>query len=175
MLVVLIGLYSDTCKSGVAFYIIRLSQMTVTRRKSAFEQLYQVYLAACHRQCIEIHVMDMYVPFFMGFYMFRVDDIHLVELFCSLRTILEHCPHGGIAVYVGVFTLDLIFLCLFESKVLIYLHELGVHVADPCPLRSVKDVFFGCAGMSVLYQDLFNRILYLLYGRDLVVAHLQQI
>ena len=57
--------------------------MAVTGGKTAFEQLYQIYLTAGHGESIEVHVVDMYISSFMGFDMLGVYNVHLIEL---LRT-----------------------------------------------------------------------------------------
>ena len=175
VLVVLIGLDRDACESRIAFYVVRLSQMSVTCGKAAFQQFHQIYLAACHRKSIEIHVVYMYVSVFVSRSVLRIYHIHLVEFFGTLGTVFQHCSHGGVAVYVGVLTFYFVFLCFLEGQILVDLHELGVHVPSSCTFRPVKDVFFRRSGMTVLYKDLFDRVLNLLYGWYLIVAYFKKI
>ena len=173
VLVILIRLNRNACKCCVAFDVVWLSQVPVSGRKSVFEQFYQVNLAAGHRQRIEVHIVNMDVAFFVGFGMLRVDNIHLVEFLGTLGTVLQHCSHCCISVYVCVFTLDFVFFCFFKSQILINLHEFGVHVSDSGTFRTVKYVFFRCAGMSVFNQNFLNSILNLFYRRYLIMADFQ--
>ena len=119
--------------------------------------------------------MDMYVAFSVRFCMIRLEHEHLVELFRTFGTVLEHRSHRCIAVYIRIFTLRIVVLGLFESKVLIYFHESRVHVSYSRTLGPVKDELFCSPRVTVLDQHLLYGILYLLYGRYLIVAYLKKI
>ena len=175
MLVVLVRLYSYACKCSVALYVIRLSEESVSCRESALEKLLYIYLAACRSKCQEIHVVDMYVTFSVRFGMIRLEHEHLIKLFRTFGTVLEHSSHRCIAIYVGILALCVIVLGFFESKILIYFHESRVHVSHSRTLSPVKYEFFGSPRMTVLDQHLLYSILYLLYGRYIIVAYLQKI
>ncbi len=97
-----------------------------------------------------------------------VEDIHLVEFLRALGAVLEHGAHRGIAVDVGVLTFDVVILRGLEGQILIDLHQLGVHLADSGTLRAIEDELLRGSGVTVLDQDLLNRILYML-DRGLVV------
>ena len=117
----------------------------------------------------------MNVALLVSLYVLRVYNVHLIEFLSSLGAVLEHGTHGGVSVYVGVFTLYVVVLGFLKCEVLIYSHELGVHVPYSGALRSVKDKFLGGTGVSVFYEDFFYGVLNLLYGRYIIVAYLQQI
>lgn len=78
-----------------------------------------------------------------------VQHKHLIKSLGALRAIFEHGAHGGVAVDIGVFPLDVVFGSAFEGQVLIHLHQGGVHLPHTGALCAVEDIFFGSAGMSV--------------------------
>ena len=149
--------------------------MSVSGRKSALQQLHKVDLTAGHRQRVEVHIVNMDIARLMCFGKFRIDDIALVELFRTLRTVFEHRSHGGIAVNIGIFTLDLIFLRFLKGQILIDLHELGVHVPNSGTLRSVENILLGGTRVSVFDQNFLYGVLNLFYRRHLIMTNLQQI
>ena len=102
-----------------------------------------------------------------------VEDIHLIEFLRALGAVLEHGAHRGIAVDVCVLALDVVILRGFEGQILVDLHQLGVHLADSCALRTVEDELLGCSCMAVLNQDLLDGILYVFYGGGGVLLSLQ--
>ena len=91
-----------------------------------------------------------------------VQHKHLIKSLGALRAIFEHGAHGGVAVDIGVFPLDVVFGSAFEGQVLIHLHQGGVHLPHTGALCAVEDIFFGSAGMSVFNQYLFHHVLNLL-------------
>ena len=91
-----------------------------------------------------------------------VEDEHFIELLGALRAILEHGAHGGVAVDIGVFALDVVLERGLEGQILINLHQPGVHLAHTGALVAVEDVLFRRAGMAAFDQHLLHCILYLL-------------
>ena len=149
--------------------------MSVACGKAVFKELQKVNLAAGHSQRVKIHVMYVNIALFVSLYMLRIDNIHLVEFLSALRAVFEHSAHGSITVNVGILTLYIVIFSFLESKVLIYLHEFGVHVPYSCTFRSVKNVLLGCSCMSVFYENFFYSILNLFYSRHVVMTHFQKI
>ena len=89
----------------------------------------------------------------------RIQDKHLIKLLRTLGTVLQHGPHGGIAVDIGVFPLDIAFLGILESQVFQRPHQGGVHFTDLGPGGPVENEFFGRPRVAGFDQDLFNRVL----------------
>ena len=109
--------------------------------------------------------MDIAVP--VCLWMFGSEYIHLVELLCTLRTVLEHGTHCGIAVYVSVLTLYITISGSLECKILIDLHKACIHFSYSCSVCSVKNICLGCLCMTALNKYLFYSVLYFLYSRKL--------
>ena len=139
-------------------------------RKSALKQLEQINLRAGRRQRVKIKVMDVNVTLAMCLCNPRFQQKHLVEALCALRAVFQHGSHRGIAVNVGVFALDIIFHCGLERQILIDFHESGVHLTLPRALLAIQNIRLRRFGVSLLNQDFFHRILYILYGRRLCRA-----
>ena len=78
----------------------------MTGGESAVEQLEQVYLAAGGCEGEEIQVMDMNIAVDVRLGVLRVEDVHLVELLRALAAVFQHGSHGGVAVDICVFALD---------------------------------------------------------------------
>ena len=93
-----------------------------------------------------------------------VQNEHLAELLGTLGTVLQHGAHGGVAVDVGIFTLDIVLQRGLEGQIFVNLHQTGVHFPGAGALVAVQNVLFGGTGMAVLHQNLFHRILDLLHG-----------
>ena len=104
----------------------------------------------------------MDIAFAVGLGMLGVEDEHVIKLLGALGTVFEHSAHGGVAVDVGVFTLNVVFQRGLESQVLVNFHQAGVHLAHAGALVAVEDVFFCRAGMAAFDQDLFHDVLHLL-------------
>ncbi len=160
VLVVLVGLYGYTRERGIAGDVIWLTQEAVPRGKSAMEQLKEVNLTAGGSQRQKIQVVDMYIAVYMSVGVGRVKDIYLVELLGTLRAVFQHRAHGGVTVNIGVFALDV--SRRFESKILIYLHQLGVHLAGSGTLCPVENVRLGGLGVPALDKHFLHHVLNLL-------------
>ena len=76
--------------------------------KPPLEQLQQVDLAAGGGQRQKIQIVDMDIALAVRLGMLRIEDEHLIELLGALGAVLEHGAHGGIAVDVGVLSLDVV-------------------------------------------------------------------
>ena len=57
----------------------------------------------------------------------RIEHKQLVELLCALRAVFEHSAHGGIAINIGVFSLDIVILCVLKGEAFVDFHQPGVH------------------------------------------------
>ena len=164
VLIVLIGLQSDTGQSGVGTDVLGLPQEAVTGGETVLEQLEQVDLAAGGGQGVEVHIVDMDVAFPMGAAVLGVQNEHLAELLGAFGAVLQHGAHGGVAVDVGILTLDVVLQRGLEGQILINLHQAGVHFAGAGALIAVQNVLFGGTCMAVFHQNLFHGILDLLHG-----------
>ena len=85
--------------------------------------------------------------------------IHLIKLLRALGTILQHGAHGGVAVDVGVFTLDIVVLGGLERQILVYFHQTGIHFAVTGAVGAVKDIFLRRAGMAAFDQHALYHVL----------------
>ena len=167
VLVVLVGLDGGVGQSGVAADVLRLMQVAVAAVEAALEQLGQVDLAAGSGQREKVEVVDVDIAAVVGAGVLRVEHKHLVEGLGPLRAVFEHGAHGGVAVDVGVFALDVVFGGALKGQVLIDLHQLGVHLPHAGALGAVEDVLLGGAGVAGVDQHLFHHVLNLLDGGGL--------
>ena len=170
VLVILVRLNCNTCKCRIWRNVIRFSQIAVTCWKTAFKKAYKVNLATSCGKCKEIKIVNMNITVTMSLRILRVENVHFIELFCALWTVLEHCTHCSITVNVCVLTLNIVIFSWFKSKVLINLHELCVHFTHSCTLCTVKYIFLCSSCMTVFNKHLFNSVLYLLNCRSLISA-----
>ena len=106
----------------------------------------------------------MDIPFPVGLGMGGVQDIHLIKLLRALGTILQHGAHGGIAVNIGVFTLNIVVLGGLERQILVYFHQTGIHFAVTGAVGAVKDIFLRRAGMAAFDQHALYHVLDVLHG-----------
>ena len=137
------------------------------------EQIQQIDLAAGGRQGIEIQIMDMDIPVMMGSRKTGVQHVHFVELLRALAAELQHAAHGGIAVDIGVFPLDIAVHRVLAGDVLKYLHQAGVHLAHTAALGAVKDIRLGGTHEALFDQYALHHILHLLHrghGGDVLIV-----
>ena len=172
MLIVLVGLDRDARQSRIGADVVRLTQEAVTGRKAVAEQLQQIDLAAGGGERQKIQVVDVNITVAVRRCVSRVEDEHFVELLCALGAVFEHGAHRGVAVDVCVFALDVVLDGGLEGKVLIDLHQAGVHFAHAGALVAVQDVLLRGAGVAALDEHGFDRVLYLLDGRDFLADSL---
>ena len=106
MLVVLVGLDRDARQGCVGVDRTRGAQVSVPGGETGAEQLAEVDLAAGGRQGEEVEVVDVDVTVPVGGGMGRVEHREQVELLGRLGAEAQHRAHRGVAVDVGVLTLD---------------------------------------------------------------------
>ena len=106
--------------------------------------------------------MDVDVAVKMRFGVDGIEHKHVVELFGALRTVFEHGAHGRVAVDIGVFALDIVFVGRLICQLLIRFHQARAHVAHTGALRAVENILLGGAGMSALNERSLDRVLDLL-------------
>ena len=165
MLVILVCLNSGISQSSIISNILWFPQITITAVKATGKQSGQVNLTAGGGQGEKVEVVDMDVAAVVSAGVFRVEYKHLVKCLSTLRAIFEHGSHGGVAVDIGIFTLDIVFRSAFEGKIFVNLHQLGVHLTHAGTLCAVEDVFFGSAGVTIFDQHLFHHVLNLFHRR----------
>ena len=159
MLVVLVRLNRNSGESRITADILRFAQMTMTRIEAILEQLNKVNLAASHREGIEVQIMDVNVAIHVSTAVFRLEHHHRVEMLCGFRTVLEHRAHGGIAVDVRIFALEVGFLRGTERDVVKRMHEARIDFAHTGAFSTVQDVALGSIGVTTFGQSLFYSIL----------------
>ena len=137
VLVVLVGLNGDAGQRGIAVDVVGLPQHAVTGGEAAVEQIQQVDLAAGGGQGVEVQVVDMDIPVMMGSRKTGVQHVHFIELLRAFAAELEHTAHGGIAVDVGVFALDVAVHRVLAGDVLEHLHQAGVHLTHTAAFGAV--------------------------------------
>ena len=176
MLVVLVGLNGNAAQRGVAGDVLGLAQVAVAGGEAVPEQGGQLNLAAGGGEGVEIHVVDVNVALPVRLGKAGVQHIHVVELLGALRAELQHGAHGGIAVDVGVFALDVGIDGILEGDVLEGFHQAGVHFAHAAALGTVKDIRLGAADKALFNQHALHGVLHLLHrgggGYVLVVFQL---
>ena len=175
MLVVLVGLYGYTGQRAVAGDIIGLAQEAVAGRESALEEAYDIYLAACRRKGIEVEIMDMDIAVTVCAALLGCQDILFIEILCALAAVLEHRAHGGVAVDIGVVALEVTVLGIGKGDLVIYAHEVALHLASLIALGAVDYILFGYHGISVVHQDKLYDILYILNAGGLIAELLDQL
>ena len=166
VLVVLVGLERDAGQRRIGTDVVRLPQEAVAGREAALKQAQQVDLAAGGGQREEIEVVDVDIALTVRPGVLGVEDEHFAELLGALGAVLEHGAHGGVAVDIGVFALDVVFERGFEGQILVDLHQAGVHLAHAGALVAIEDELLGRAGVSALDEHLFDHVLNLLDRRD---------
>ena len=117
--------------------------------------------------------MDVDVPLLVGPGVLGLEDEHLVELLGPLAAVLEHGPHGRVAVDVGVLPLHVGVHRVGEGDVLIDLHQPRVHLPGPAALVAVEDVGLGGLDVAVVHEHPLHNILDVLHLRGRRALHLQ--
>ena len=117
--------------------------------------------------------MDVDVALSMGPGVLRLEHKHIVELFGPLGPKLEHGAHGGIAVDVGVFPLQIRLPGGGKGDVLVNLHQPRVHLPGLATLVPVQDVGLGGLDISVIHQHPLHQVLDVLHIRLPVSLQLQ--
>ena len=161
MLVVLVGLDGDAGERGIAVDVPRFAQISFAGGKAVFEQAEQVDLAAGRGEGEEIHIVDVDIAIAVRLGVFGLDHAQKVELFRAFGAILQHGAHGGVAIDIGVFALEVGIFGGTESNILINLHQPSVDFAHAAALGAIENIAFGGAHKAVFDQDFFNRVLHL--------------
>lgn len=160
MLVILIGLKGDAGKRAVALNALRLAQEAVAGIESALEQLLDVNLAAGGGKREKIQIVNVDVPVLVRLAVLGLQHIHLIELLGSLAAVLEHGAHGGIAVNIGVLSLQIALAGVLEGEIAHGPHQPGLALTHAGTLVAVKNICLCSAGVSQLNQRLFHQILH---------------
>ena len=115
VLVVLVTLYSNTGKCRIWGNVVWFSKVTVTCGESAFKQTYKVNLTTGGCESKEVKVMNVNISVFVCLGMLWVEDIHFIELLCTLTAVFKHCTHCCVAVDICIFSLYIVILSWFKS------------------------------------------------------------
>ncbi len=71
--------------------------------------------------------MDIALAVSLG--VLRLKNVHAVVLLSRNGSVFKHSTHSGIAVDIGVLTLDVAVLSGTECKLVEYAHEVGFHLS----------------------------------------------
>ena len=162
VLIVLVGLNGNARQRGIAIDVVGFAQHAVPGGKAVVEQLQQVDLAAGSGEGIEVQIMDVDVPILMCLGVAGIEHVHIIELLCALAAEFQHAAHSGVAVDVGVLTLDIAVHSVLISDILENLHQARVHLAHTAAFRTVEDIGLGGAHKTLFDQYAFHGILHLL-------------
>ena len=163
VLVILVGLDSDTSQGSIRCDVVGFTQNTVACGEAVLEQFQQVDLTAGGCQCIEIQIVDVDVAVSVGVGMFGVQHIAFIEVFCAFGTVFQHGAHGCVAVDIGIFAFDVTVCCIFVCDVFECFHQTIVHVSYSCTFCSVQDVSLCGTHIAVVDQYAFYAVLDLFY------------
>ena len=161
VLVVLVGLDGDAGERGIAVDVPRFAQIALSCGETVFEQAEQIDLAAGRGEGEEIHIVDVDIAIAVRLGVFGLDHAQKVELFRAFGAVLQHGAHGGIAIDIGVFALEVGIFGGTESNILINLHQPSVDFAHAAALGAIENIAFGGAHKAVFNEDFFNRVLHL--------------
>ena len=161
VLIVLVGLDGDAGERGIAVDVPRFAQIALSCGETVFEQAEQIDLAAGRGEGEEIHIVDVDIAIAVRLGVFGLDHAQKVELFRAFGAVLQHGAHGGIAIDIGVFALEVGIFGGTESNILINLHQPSVDFAHAAALGAIENIAFGGAHKAVFNEDFFNRVLHL--------------
>ena len=170
MLVILVRLDGDAGQRRIRRDALRLADMAEAGGKAAVEQREQVDLAARCRQRVKIKIVDVDIAALMRRGILRLHQEGLGELLGGLGAVAQHGTHGGVAVDVGVFALDVRIGGILERDLLKLAHEAGIHLPRAAALLAVKNIGLGRAAVALLHQHLLHKVLHML---DLRLAALE--
>ena len=109
--------------------------------------------------------MNMNIPVSVRLGMGGVQHIAFIEMLCALGAVFQHRAHGGVAVDICVFALDIAVGCILVGDVLEGFHQSVVHVSDSGTFCTIEDIRLCGAYMPVVNQYALYGILNLLYRR----------
>ena len=136
--------------------------IAVTGVEAVGEQLLDVDLAAGSGQREEVEIVDMDVAFFVSTGEFGGQQIVLIESLGRFAAVAQHGAHGGIAVDIGVFALQVEVFGVGEGEILQGVHEARLHLTDAGAFVAIEDVGLGRAGVAVFDEHLFHEVLHVL-------------
>ena len=173
VLIVLVGLDGDAGQGGVGADIVGLPQGAVAGAEAALKQLDDVDLGAGGGQGVKIQIVNVNIALPVGFGMLRLQHEHLIELLGALTAVFQHGAHGGVAVDVGIFALDIAVDGVGIGDVLIDFHEAGIHFPGAVALVAVENIGFGGLDVAVVHQNPLHQVLDMLHLRLRDALHLQ--
>ena len=159
MLVVLIGLDGNRGQSGIAGNRLGFTQIPVPGGKAVVEQAEDINLRAGGRHMIKVEVMNIDIAFAEGFRMLRPKQIHFIVCLGTGRPDLQHAAHGGIAVNIGVVTLQVAGNGVLLRDLIDRLHQGSVGIACMSPVGAVKDIGLCRVIETILHQLMLHGIL----------------
>ena len=168
VLIVLVGLNGNAGQGGIGRDILGLPQKAVAGGESVVEQLDQVDLGACGGQGQKIHVVDVNVAVAVGFGVLGLQNKHQVELLCALGSVFQHGAHGGVAIDVGIFPLDVGIHGGLVGNVVVYLHQPGVHFANAAALGAIENIILGDQHKAVVNEHPLYHVLNLFHRGNAV-------
>ena len=174
MLVVLVGLDCDRCQRCIALDALRLPQESVSGRKASVEQVDNINLGAGGGQGIKIKIMDVDITLAISLCLLRCQQVCLVVGFGSCCANLQHTAHRGVAVDVGVVSLDVALARIHLGDFVDGFHQTCICLADTCAVCTIKDVLLCRLVKAHSHQLMFDNILYFLnLRRGLLISFLQ--
>ena len=147
----------------------------MTCAETVFEQFDQVDLAACFGEHVEVLVVDVDVTVDVSFCYIFWKNIVVYKVLGAFRTIFEHGAHGGVAVDIGILSLDVCILRVRICQLVIDVHQIRLCFSDLGMLSTIQDV--GLGGLLIVVSDkhtLYN-VLHLFYGACLSVELLDNL
>ena len=105
------------------------------------------------------------------------DHAHFIELLGRFAAVLEHGAHGGVCVYVGIFTLHVGIGRFGKRDIFERLEDAAVHVAHAIALGAVEDVGLRRLAEAFVDQGLLHKVLHAfnrrhaLHGPALYAGH----
>ena len=152
VLVVLVGLDGDGCQRRIALDALWLAQEAVTGGKASVKEVDNVDLGAGGGQRIKVKIVDVDVALAVGLRLLRGQQIRLVVRLCARSADLQHAAHSGVAVDVGVVSLDIALSSIHLGDLIDGLHQAGVRLTNTGAVCAVKDVLLCNLIVSQLHQ-----------------------
>ena len=162
VLVVLVGLDGDGCQRRIALDALWLTQKAVSGRKAAVKQIDNVNLGAGGGQRIKVKVMDVDVALAVGFCLCRCQQVGFIVSLGACGANLQHTAHCGVAVDIGVVTLNVALAGIHAGDFVDGLHQAGVCLTDAGAVCTIENVLFCHLVKAHAHQLMLNNILNLL-------------
>ena len=116
-------------------------------------------MAAGGRQGIEIHIVDMDIPFPVRPGLLLAQNVFLVIVLGALRAVLQHGAHGSIAIDIGVIPLAVAIRGVGEGQLVVGAHQVRIHFPGAGALGAIQDIALCDEGIAILHQHLLHHIL----------------